>query len=130
MAKTSDEVGTAARILDVAEELVQTRGFDGFSYAQVASELAVTAPSLHYHFRSKADLGEALIERYSTRFLDALEEIERRPGSASDRLVAYARLYGDVLRRRRMCLCGMLAAGFDTLPEAMRLAVIRFFDQN
>jgi TetR/AcrR family transcriptional repressor of nem operon len=29
-----------------------------------------------------------------------------------------------------MCLCGMLAADYDTLPEPMRNAVIRFFDEN
>jgi TetR/AcrR family transcriptional regulator, transcriptional repressor for nem operon len=130
MAKQLDEAGTASKILDVAEELVQTRGFDGFSYAHVAAELGVTTPSLHYHFRSKAELGEALIERYATRFIEALDRIDREHGDASARLQAYARVYGDVLRRRRMCLCGMLAAGYDTLPETMRGAVIRFFDQN
>ena len=32
-------------ILDVAERLVQTRGFNGFSYADVASELKITTAS-------------------------------------------------------------------------------------
>jgi TetR/AcrR family transcriptional repressor of nem operon len=29
-----------------------------------------------------------------------------------------------------MCLCGMLAADYETLPLAMRTAVVRFFDDN
>src|SRR6516164_2371195 len=29
-----------------------------------------------------------------------------------------------------MCLCGMLAADYHTLPEPMRHAVIGFFDSN
>jgi TetR/AcrR family transcriptional repressor of nem operon len=29
-----------------------------------------------------------------------------------------------------MCLCGMLAAEYQTLPEPMRVAVLRFFDEN
>ena len=29
-----------------------------------------------------------------------------------------------------MCLCGMLAAGYRTLPKPMQAAVIRFFDEN
>ena len=29
-----------------------------------------------------------------------------------------------------MCLCGMLAAEYETLPQAMRDAVLRFFDDN
>jgi TetR/AcrR family transcriptional repressor of nem operon len=130
MARTADPAGTASRILDIAEAMVQTRGFDGFSYADVASELELTTPSLHYHFHSKAELGEALIKRYTTRFLAALDTIERRPGSSVNKLEAYASVYAEVLRARRMCLCGMLAAGYDTLPESMRLAVIRFFDEN
>jgi TetR/AcrR family transcriptional repressor of nem operon len=35
-----------------------------------------------------------------------------------------------VLREQRMCLCGMLAAEYQTLPEAMRDEVIGFFDEN
>jgi TetR/AcrR family transcriptional repressor of nem operon len=46
------------------------------------------------------------------------------------KLRAYAGLYASVLRENRMCLCGMLAAEYQTLPEAMRDAVVRFFDAN
>jgi TetR/AcrR family transcriptional repressor of nem operon len=59
------ETGTRGRILDTAERLVQTRGFNGFSYADVATELGVTKASLHYHFPGKAELGEALVARYT-----------------------------------------------------------------
>jgi TetR/AcrR family transcriptional repressor of nem operon len=121
---------TAARILDSAERLVQRRGFNGFSYADVAAELGVTKASLHYHFPGKAELGEALISRYAGRFSEALEHIDARGGDAPAKLAAYARIYADVLRDKRMCLCGMLAADYDTLPEPMRTAVLRFFDDN
>jgi TetR/AcrR family transcriptional repressor of nem operon len=67
--------GTATRILDVAERLVQVRGYNGFSYADVANELKMTKAALHYHFASKAELGEALIERYSLRFFEALAAV-------------------------------------------------------
>ena len=39
------EGGTASKILDVAERLVQLRGFNGFSYADVAEELEFLLPS-------------------------------------------------------------------------------------
>jgi TetR/AcrR family transcriptional repressor of nem operon len=122
--------GTAQRILDVAEELVQSRGYNGFSYADIAGELSITKASLHYHFASKAELGEALIERYSARFLQALERIASTSSGANAKLEAYASLYADVLRGDRMCLCGMLAAEYRTLPERMNGSVIRFFDHN
>src|SRR5947199_4610086 len=132
MARTrqGDNADTAARILDVAERLVQNRGFNGFSYADVASEVGITKASLHYHFAGKAELGQALIERYAGRFAEALHEIDGRGGDARTKLDAYAALYADVLREKRMCLCGMLAADYDTLPKPMRDAVIGFFDDN
>jgi TetR/AcrR family transcriptional repressor of nem operon len=119
-----------ARILDVAERLAQRRGFNGFSYADVAAELHVTTASLHYHFAGKADLGRAMLARYAERFAAALANIDARLPNAYERLVAYTGLYASVLRERRLCLCGMLAAEYQTLPKAMRDSVIDFFDDN
>lgn len=124
------EPDTRSAVLDVAERLVQTRGFNGFSYADVADELGVTKAALHYHFRGKAELGEALVLRYAGRFGDELLAIGERRASAADKLHAYADLYLSVLRDDRMCLCGMLAAEFRTLPDAMRQALVAFFDDN
>jgi len=124
------DASTASRILDVAERLVQVRGFNGFSYADIAAELDITKPALHYHFATKADLGEALINRYSRRFGEALAAVDAGNARAPAKLRRYAELYLDVLRDQRMCLCGMLAAEYPTLPDAMRASVISFFDQN
>jgi TetR/AcrR family transcriptional regulator, transcriptional repressor for nem operon len=128
--RSTETNDTAARILDIGERLVQVRGFNGFSYADVASELDMTKAALHYHFPGKAELGRALIERYTRRFLEALAEIDERIPGAPDKLSAYAGLYAEVLRGRRMCLCGMLAAEYQTLPDPMRDAVIAFIDAN
>jgi TetR/AcrR family transcriptional repressor of nem operon len=124
------DAGTAARILDVAERLAQVRGFNGFSYADIAAELEITKAALHYHFASKADLGEALIGRYAARFGEALADINASASAPPAKLRSYAELYVDVLRNQRMCLCGMLAAEYPTLPDAMRASVVSFFDQN
>jgi TetR/AcrR family transcriptional repressor of nem operon len=121
---------TATKILDVAERLVQTRGFNGFSYADIAGELGVTKASLHYHFANKTELGRALVERYGERFGERLVEIDRDEEGAPAKLAAYAQIYGSVLRDRRMCLCGMLAAEYETLPEPIRSGILRFFDES
>jgi TetR/AcrR family transcriptional repressor of nem operon len=141
-----DDEGTAARILDAAERLVQLRGFNGFSYADIAAELGITKAALHYHFAAKADLGLALITRYAGRFAEALAGIDRVGADCADedradedrteplrparRLAEYAALYLRVIQDGRMCLCGMLAAEYLTLPQPMRDAVAGFFDEN
>jgi TetR/AcrR family transcriptional regulator, transcriptional repressor for nem operon len=125
-----DELDTAAQVLDVAERLVQRQGFNGFSYADIAAELELTKAALHYHFASKADLGEALLARYADRFSVALDALDATGADAPAKLEGYTNLYLDVLRNERMCLCGMLAAEFQTLPAPMRNAVVDFFDHN
>ena len=126
----NDDADTASRILDVAERLLQLRGFNGFSYADVAEDLAITRAALHYHFAGKAELGEALIARYGSRFAAALTVVDARIADAPGKLDAYVGMYLEVLRGGRMCLCGMLAAEYQTLPKPMLDAVLRFFDDN
>jgi TetR/AcrR family transcriptional regulator, transcriptional repressor for nem operon len=130
MAGSAASSSTASRVLDTAERLVQVRGFNGFSYADIAAELQITKASLHYHFATKADLGEALINRYSARFFEALAEVDAAGAAAPAKLAAYAKLYADVLSQQRMCLCGMLAAEYPTLPQPMQAAVLGFLDHN
>jgi TetR/AcrR family transcriptional regulator, transcriptional repressor for nem operon len=121
---------TAMRVLDVAERLVQVRGFNGFSYADVAAELGITKAALHYHFASKGELGAALIERYCDRMAASLAALAATDRSAPARLRGYAALYRNTLLEERLCLCGMLAAEYQTLPQAVQSGVIRFFTLN
>jgi TetR/AcrR family transcriptional repressor of nem operon len=124
------KANTSQRILDLAERLVQTRGFNGFSYADIAASLGVTKASLHYHFPAKAALGKRLIERYQENCLTALEAIDRSGKNAHEKLRRYIEIYADALRNNRVCLCGMLAAEYVTLPKPMRAEVKHYFDEN
>jgi TetR/AcrR family transcriptional regulator, transcriptional repressor for nem operon len=122
--------GTATAILDCAERMVQQRGFNGFSYADVSAELGITKAALHYHYTGKAQLGEVLIARYTARFLTALSAIDVSGLAPINQLRAYCDIYRAVLAEHRMCLCGMLAAEYETLPDGVRRAVVAFFEQN
>lgn len=130
MDQKSDPTHTSQQILDIAQRLVQTRGFNAFSYADIASALSVSKASLHYHFASKADLGVRLIERYEESFQRALAAIDLEGGNAATKLRRYIDLYSQVLAEERMCLCGMLAAEFVTLPKPMQTALDSYFKLN
>ena len=130
MPSKKNHSAAAARILDVAEQLVQTRGFNGFSYADIAKQLDVTKASLHYHFPSKEVLGRALVERYEEAFDRELEAIRQQTSKGLERLRRYVNLYDAVMRKDRVCLCGMLAAEYITLPVPMQNELRRFFKSN
>jgi TetR/AcrR family transcriptional regulator, transcriptional repressor for nem operon len=126
----TDGAATTTRILDVAERLLQVRGYNNFSYGDIAGELRITRAALHYHFPGKAELGQALIERYATRFSGALAELDATAPDAAAKLRGYVALYTNVLNDDRMCLCGMLAAEHRTLPDLLQQAVCDFFRAN
>jgi TetR/AcrR family transcriptional regulator, transcriptional repressor for nem operon len=130
MARAGRDGGTPHRILDIAERLIQVRGYNGFSYADIAATLKITKASLHYHFPTKADLAKRLMERYRENFLAALAAIDASATTAREKLDRYVAIYANVLAANRMCLCGMLAAEYATLPKQVRAEVTQFFEAN
>lgn len=62
-------------ILDVANELFGQKGFDGTSTNDILEKVGIARGTLYYHFKSKEDILNALIERYSTNILNMAKEI-------------------------------------------------------
>ncbi|GAB2828786.1 TetR/AcrR family transcriptional regulator [Actinoallomurus bryophytorum] len=117
--------------MDSAQTLVQVRGYNGFSYADISAGLSITKPSIHYYFPTKAALAEALIARYREQFAAALKEVEDNTGGARQRLVDYAGLYAATFARGgRICLCGVFAVDAESLPAEVRRATDAFFDDQ
>ncbi|MBR0773870.1 TetR/AcrR family transcriptional regulator [Bradyrhizobium diazoefficiens] len=120
---------TAEQILDLAETLIQTRGYSAFSYQDIADGLGIRKASIHYHFPSKTDLGMAVIDRYVARFGDALAAIgEDETQSSLAMLDFYVEPYvGFAGTSDRICLCGALAGEILALPPPLRSRVDGFF---
>ncbi|MGD1954516.1 MAG: TetR/AcrR family transcriptional regulator [Sphingomonadales bacterium] len=59
---------TATQLLDVAERLFASQGFDGVSIASIADELGLTKQALLHHFGSKEALFGAVLQRISDQF--------------------------------------------------------------
>ena len=120
---------TAGKILDLAEMLIQTRGYSAFSYQDIADALGVTKASIHYHFESKTDLGIAVIERYSNAFAAELARVSADTStSALAMLDHYTKPFLAFAETPdRVCLCGAMAGEVLALPEPLRERVERFF---
>jgi TetR/AcrR family transcriptional regulator, transcriptional repressor for nem operon len=120
---------TAERILDLAQRLIQTRGYHAFSYQDIADDLGIRKASIHYHFPTKTDLGVAVVDRYVARFgaaLDAIAADQARPSMAM--LDFYVQPYiGYARTADQVCLCGALAGEILALPPELRSRVGAFF---
>lgn len=114
---------TKREILDTAEAMIQDRGFNGFSYQHIAERLGVKNAAIHYHFRSKNDLGVAVIERYRRRFQRWAERLEGEQRDPWRKLDAFIQIYVDLSENgNRICPSGVLQAEYHSIPEELREA--------
>ncbi len=118
-------------LMDAAENGIRLRGYHAVSFRDLADELGIKSSSVHYYFRQKEDLGVALIERYQSRFFEAVETAAAKAQTSGDKIKAFAHVYRQALvGSDRICLCGMLGAESCGLPQPVSAAVAEFFQQN
>jgi TetR/AcrR family transcriptional regulator, transcriptional repressor for nem operon len=119
---------TKTRLLDAATKGMQTHGYNAYSFHDLSASVGIKTASIHYHFPTKAALGEALASRYTAQFMAALGDADS--GTPEDCLRRYAGLFRAALHDGRMCLCGMIGAEIDTVPEQVARQVRSFFETN
>lgn len=119
---------TQISILDTATELSQTRGFNAFSYKDVADRIGIRTASIHHHFQTKAVLGAAMTRRYREAFAAELALIPK--GKLRNSLLKFSELFIEALEKDRLCLCGTLAAEYETLPDSMQSEIRVFFEES
>ncbi|MEM7426623.1 MAG: TetR/AcrR family transcriptional regulator [Pseudomonadota bacterium] len=122
---------TRTQLLDAAEHSMRKRGYHAVSFRDLADELGIKSASVHYHFRQKEDLGVALVQRYASHVLAALELKASGADSPAARFSAFKEVYRDALvTSDEICLCGMLGAEALGLPDVVAAEVRRFFEAN
>ena len=122
--------GKREEILDVSEALIRTSGFNGFSTRDVADAVGIKAASVHYHFPTKADIGVAVTERYTDRFLEALGDPDRFADARSAVTRYVDSFRGALVRDGKLCLCGVLGAEIGGLPTEVGKHTRIFFERN
>jgi TetR/AcrR family transcriptional repressor of nem operon len=117
MEKTID---TKQSILTIAQELIQTRGYNAFSYQDISDQLKIQKASIHHHFHSKEDLGAEVMERSTRDFQDWTHSLAATL-TPSQKLDLYIDRTGIWAKQKgRICLGGMTSAEWNTLPPKMK----------
>lgn len=121
---------TRQQIVEHAQRLIQERGYNGFSYRDLADLIGIKTSSIHYYFPQKEDLLLAVIAQYQAHWRTAMRTIDPAL-RADDKLRAYV----DAHRRtfcgtERICLGAALAAELGALPTCARQAIQDFYTAN
>ncbi|WP_417431996.1 TetR/AcrR family transcriptional regulator [Kiloniella sp.] len=118
-------------ILNAAAVMVREGGYNAFSFRGIAKEVGIKSSSVHYHFPTKELLGVAVVAYYTESFFEALGEPEDLIAAQKDPIEIYIDVFkAALIRDKRMCLCGILAAEVDSLPSSVAEETRIFFKRN
>ena len=121
----------ALEIMSTAQELIQNKGYNGFSFRDVADAVGIKSASIHYHFPTKSDLVKEIAANYRAAFQLALGEIDAQSLTGLEKLEQYAGLFEETLKKKEcVCLAGILATEVGSLNEEVRFEIDAFFTEQ
>jgi TetR/AcrR family transcriptional repressor of nem operon len=134
----ADYLSVGARSMSKREELlaaaqskVRSGGYSNFSFRELATEVGIKSASVHYHFPTKSDLGAELARQYTDDFLTKLGDPLELFSAGNNPIDIYIKQFRRALiKDKKMCLCGLLGAESDGLPDKVRYETKRFFERN
>jgi TetR/AcrR family transcriptional repressor of nem operon len=111
-------MNTQQKLIDSARYLIQTRGYNGFSYADVAEQVKVRKASIHHHFPSKSDLARAVVEESRALIVAQTRTLDGGAFDPEEQLRFYTGYWEKCIADASapFCVAGMLASELTTLP--------------
>jgi TetR/AcrR family transcriptional regulator, transcriptional repressor for nem operon len=131
--RSSKGAATRDQILNAAARLIHVQGYQSTSLDDVLRESGVGKGNFYYYFKSKEDLGYAIIDRITQAF------VERSLGPAfadtdADPVTQIHAFLDRVLEAQRLrkcvggCVMGNLASELSDVHEGFRLRLASIFD--
>src|SRR5204863_1940339 len=134
LAETKSAKGAATRdqILDAASRLIHPQGYHGTSLDDVLRESGVGKGNFYYHFRSKEDLGFAILDQLVNRFVErTLEPCFSDPAAARlEQIRCFLDRVLDAQRKSNCvggCFMGNLACELSDVHEGFRARLATVF---
>jgi TetR/AcrR family transcriptional repressor of nem operon len=131
--RSSKGAATRDQILNAAARLIHVQGYQSTSLDDVLRESGVGKGNFYYYFKSKEDLGYAIIDRITQAF------VERSLGPAfadtdADPVTQIHAFFDRVLEAQRLrkcvggCVMGNLASELSDVHEGFRQRLASIFD--
>lgn len=117
---------TRDHIIQTADQLIRSKGYNAFSFVDVANVVGIRKPSIHHHFPRKADLGVAVIEYH----IQQLQKIQQAFADkcAVKKLDRFFSIYADIKKQNKVCLVGSLTTDYHTLDTEVQ-DKLRYFSE-
>jgi TetR/AcrR family transcriptional repressor of nem operon len=115
-----EKLDTRQHILYLAQDLIQKRGYNAFSYQDLSDELKIKKASIHHHFPAKEDLGAEVLEAAAKRFRTWIKSLAPNltPAEKLGKYIDGTNIWAK--GSDKICLGGITNAEWNTLPKKMR----------
>jgi AcrR family transcriptional regulator len=120
------ELDTREQIIELADNLIREKGYNAFSFYDISRSVGIKTASIHYHFRSKSDLGMAVIEHQLQQLHLVIRKFESK--TPIERLEKFFSIYASIKNENKVCLVGSLATDFNTLDKKLQARLKIFSD--
>ena len=111
----SDDLDTETRIFEAALKVFARKGKDGARLQEIADEAGIHRPLLHYYFRTKQQLYEAVAERLFEQFLAGFD-VPAGPDRFDETLRAFIDHYIDSVQEHQHAAMWMVAENMAGNP--------------
>ncbi len=111
-------MSTRQEIIQYADHLIRAQGYNAFSFYDISDRVGIKTASIHYHFRSKSDLGVAVIEYHTDRLQELIAQCRDR--SPMEKLEKLFSIYERIHAEDKVCLVGSLSTDLHTVDERMK----------
>lgn len=122
---------TRDKLIEISVQLITVKGFNNTGIAEILGQAGVPKGSFYHYFKSKDDLGLAVIEHYGLSLREGLDAaLNNLPGSPLTRLRGYfdqVLIYVVPDYSRCNCLLGNLGQELALQSDVMRLAINKHY---
>jgi AcrR family transcriptional regulator len=108
---------TRENIVKIANDLILEKGFNAFSFYDLAHTIGIKTASIHYHFPTKTDLGIAVIQQHKERFTALQKQYESK--DPLSKLEAFFSIYSRNKSEQQVCLVGSLCTDLYSVDSAI-----------
>lgn len=131
MTKPTTESGTRDRIVVAADALFYQQGFEKTSFADIADAVQLSRGNFYYHFKTKDDILDAVINLRATRTQSMLDTWTQNAATPAARLRCFAEMLIQNRReiQRYGCPVGTLCTELTKLDHPARGGAGMIFSQ-
>lgn len=121
---SSPTKSTKEELLHEASRMLLSKGLNGFSLQELATNLNIKKASLYHHYPSKNALAVELYRFYQTAFVSWSEKYAHL--SAEKQIITYAeRLTSWICEKQRVCPVGALSLEWGLVDAALQEEIVK-----